>query len=114
LLDIPFFVGNPDIVTHTLTIDPVIFGLDPLWHVVLFHINPGDPPPDSLGPGESMLLHLGFMGSGAEGARAPTAPFTLFGDSPRVEVSIQLDGIQVGGFTVELNSGLNYLPLTIR
>ncbi len=108
-LDIPFFVGNPDLVTHTLTIDPVLFGIDPFWQV---HILP-DPPPD-LGPGETMMLHLGFMGVGIPGVTAPAAPVAVYGDSPRVEVGILLDGVQVGGFTVELVSGVTFLPMIAR
>jgi len=105
-IDIPFFVGNPDLVTHTLTIDPVLFGIDPLWQV---HILP-DPPPD-LGPGQMVMLHLGFMmGGGTEAASAPAAPFGLFGANARVEVSILLDGVQVGGFTVQLASSMIFMP----
>ena len=112
-IDVPFFVGNPDLVTHTLTIDPMVFGLDPFWQPSFF-INPGDPPPDVLGPGQSIMLHLGFTGGGIEGATAPTAPLDLYGDAHRVEVRILLDGVQVGGFTVELASSVNFLPVIAR
>jgi len=108
-IDVPFFVGNPDLVTHTLTIEPVLFGIDPFWHVQILP----DPPPD-LGPGESMMLHLGFMGGGVEGVTAPTAALVPYGDSQRVEVAILLDGMQVGGFTIELAARYNFMPLMSR
>jgi uncharacterized repeat protein (TIGR01451 family) len=108
-LDIPFIVGNPDLVTHTLTIEPVMFGIDPFWHVQVLP----DPPPD-LRPSETMLLHLGFMGNPTSGLNATTPPFTLYGDSPRVEVSILMDGVLVGGFTVEFASSVIFLPVITR
>jgi hypothetical protein len=61
-----------------------------------------------------MMFHLGFMGGGIEGATAGVAPFTLYGDSQRVEVGILMDGIQVGGFIVELGSSVNLLPVIRR
>ena len=112
-VDIPFFVGNPDLVTHTLTLDPMVFGLDPIWQPSFF-INPGDPPPDVLGPGQILLLHLGFMGGGIEGATTQSSPLVLYGDSQRVEVSILLNGLQVGGFTVELAARNIFMPLMKR
>jgi uncharacterized repeat protein (TIGR01451 family) len=113
-LDIPFFVGNPDLITHTLSIDPIMFGIDPFWHVQIFFHNPGDPPPDILGPGETLMLHLGFMGGGIKGVNFPAAPFALNGDSSRVEVGILLDGMQVGGFTIELAYNVTFLPVINR
>ena len=61
-LDIPFVIGNPDLVGHTLKLVPTLYGLDPSWQVV-FHINPGDPPPDVLGAGETVNLHMILIGS---------------------------------------------------
>lgn len=113
-VDVPFFIHNPDLITHTLTIEPVMFGFDPLWHVQIFHNNPGDPPPDVLTPGESLMLHLGFMGGGVKGVNAPADPFAMYGDSHHVEVAVLLDDMQVGGFTIIVASNVTFLPVINR
>lgn len=106
-LDIPFMVKNPDLLTHALTVEPKIFGLDPFWHVQILP----DPPVDLM-PGQTMMFHLTFSGDG--GGLLPTTPLARFGDSAQVEISILLDGKQVGGFTVELAASINYLPMIAR
>jgi hypothetical protein len=114
-LDIPFHVGNPDGIPHTLTIVPTLLGIDPFWTPVITQ-NPGDPPPNIL-PGQNLLLHLHFIQSGL--ARlSPTLvgfpPTFGFGAASQVQVSVLLDGRQVSGFTVELVSPHIYLPVVGR
>ncbi len=107
-LDIPFSTGNPDIVTHTLVITTTVFGLDPSWEV---SIQPA--PPASLMPGETIMLHLGFIKSGAPGSIIPAAGPAM-GDYGRVEAGILLDDVLVGGFTVVLQANANYLPVVTK
>jgi hypothetical protein len=108
-IDIPLFIGNPDLITHTLSIDLVTFGIDPFW---VPHWP--DPPPDELGSGQNIMLHLGFMGGGIKGINSPSNPFAMYGDSHRVEVGVLLDGVQVGGLTIELSSSITFLPVITR
>ena len=91
-----------------------MFGFDPFWHVQIFFNNPGDPPPGILAPGESLMLHLGFVGGGFDAGNSPAAPFATYGDSSRVEVGILLDDLQVGGFTIELATDAIFLPVINR
>jgi len=117
LLDIPFLVGNPDLVSHTLELSPTIYGIDPFWKIK-FLTDPGDPPPNVLGPGETMHLHLRLVPAvAAEAALAAPAAAPndyRFGDVSRVDVAVLLDGEQVGGFSTELSSPKIFLPVVIR
>jgi hypothetical protein len=106
-LDIPIVIGNPDLVPHHLVLVPTFFGLDPSWHVQ-FLPNPGDPPPDILQPGEMVMLHMVFM---QQGISSLASPDTKYGDVAKVEVSVQLDGSQIGGFTFQLANLQLFLPL---
>jgi hypothetical protein len=116
-VDVPFRVGNPDDVPHVLELRPVIFGIDPYWHLRIWR-DPGDPPPDVLGPMEVVTLHLGFMPAGAaavgEAPAAPPADYT-FGDESRVELGVYLDGRQVGGLSVEVRPPeRTFLPVMLK
>ena len=59
-LDIPFMIGNPDLVDHALTFDLSTFGLDPYWMPVI-QDDMGGLPPAMLMAGERRLLHLRFV-----------------------------------------------------
>ncbi|MEP7358526.1 MAG: hypothetical protein ABI847_14860, partial [Anaerolineales bacterium] len=114
LLQIPFTVGNPDLVSHTLTIDPHLVGLDPFWTV---HITPD--PPSNLAPGEILPFVLKLLPAvAAQGSQAPLVPMPInpyFGDKSSVQVDVLLDGQRVSGFSVELAPLLNlYLPVIAR
>jgi hypothetical protein len=117
LIDIPFKVGNPDLVSHTLELDPILYGIDPYWQVK-FITDQGDPPPDVLEPGQIVNLHLLFTGgvalSGAAIAPAAAPSDYSFGDVSRVDVGVLLDGQQIGGLSVELDSPQLFLPLVRR
>ncbi len=119
-LDITFTVGNPDLVPHTLVISPTVYGIDPYWKPV-FVTDPGDPPPNVLQPGQMVNLHMLLLPavqtqSGTEDVRAVTAAPTnyRYGDESRVDVSVLLDGQEVGGVTVQLDTNTVSLPLIIR
>lgn len=104
-------VHNPDIISHTLRIDPLISGLDPFWKI---HILP-DPPPE-LGPGDDIMLEVGFTpGTTAFATPAATLPVNIgFGDETRIDLAIYLDDEQVGGFTLSLDQSRLYLPLLVH
>jgi hypothetical protein len=109
-LDVPFRIGNPDLVTHTLTLTPTLIGIDPFWKPVIL-TDPGDPPPNVLGPGQMVNLHLMLLPAVQAKAPGATAPDDYrYGDVSQVEVSAYLDGDLVGGVTVELNTNRMYLP----
>jgi hypothetical protein len=109
-------IGNPDTVTHTLTIRTNLIGIDPYWKVKLL-IDPGDPPPDMLNPGE-ILVGLNLTFEPALGANAPSAPPAdpFFGDVSMVQVEVLLDGQPYSGFTVQFVPPPTsiYLPLLKR
>jgi hypothetical protein len=116
-VDVLFRVGNPDGVAHVLGLRPVLFGIDPYWQLHIW-IDPGDPPPDVLGPGEIATLHLGFMPMGAavagEAPAAPPADYT-YGDESRVELGVYLDDRQVGGVSVEVSPPERiFLPVMLK
>lgn len=110
-LDVPFTIGNPDLVTHTLTLKPILIGIDPYWQPDI-HTGPGDPPPAMLGPGQMVNLHLMLLPAVQRSALQPAAPDDyLYGDVNQVEISAYLDDQLAGGITVELNTKrLLYLP----
>jgi hypothetical protein len=117
LLDIPFKIGNPDLVSHTLELDPILYGIDPFWKVK-FITDQGDPPPDVLAPGQTVNLRLQFTGGvallGAALAPAAAPAEYSFGDVSRVDVGVLLDGEQVGGLSFELDSPKMFLPIVLR
>jgi hypothetical protein len=105
LLDIPFHVGNPDGIAHNLKVIPTLVGIDPYWTPVITQ-NPGDPPPNIL-PGQNLALHLHFIHMGPLSLLSPLAgpPSRFgFGAESQVQVSVLLDGRQVSGFTVQLQT----------
>jgi hypothetical protein len=108
-LDIPFVIGNPDLVGHTLKLIPTLYGLDPSWQVE-FHINPGDPPPDVLGAGETVNLHMILIGLNND--YLPEAgTSSKFGDVAKIQVAVLLDGEQIGGFTILIDNMQLFMPL---
>jgi hypothetical protein len=113
---VPFRIGNPDLVTHTLQLVPTVYGIDPYWKPVFRRRGPvPDPPPVEIGPGEFLDLEMGLanVGAPARGPQAPPADYR-FGDLSRVDVSVRLDGAEVGGFTVQLGIHQARLPLVRR
>ncbi len=111
-LNIPFKVGNPDLVRHNLVISPTIFGLDPFW-VPQIVTDEGDSPPDVIEPGQILDLRLRFAPRVALAAANAPQEYR-FGDVSRVDVGVLLDGEAIGGFTVELETARLYMPLVLR
>jgi hypothetical protein len=107
-LNVPFVIGNPDLVSHHLELIPTIYGLVPDWQVSFF-TNPGDPPPDVLGPGESVNLNMILIGLNKNFQSITSG--SKFGDVAKIEVAVLLDGEQVGGFTVLIDNLQLFLPL---
>jgi hypothetical protein len=117
-LDVPFVVGNPDLVDHTLTLSTTLVGIDPYWKIK-FLIDPGDPAPDQipLAAGQTLMLHLTLTPNMAlAGPLAPAAPPAnyRYGDVSQVEVGVMLDGVRQNGFTVQLESQEQFLPNVYR
>lgn len=111
-LDIPLGVRNPDGVPHRLELRPTLYGLDPLWRIRWL----GDPPPDQIGANQTLNLRLGFERIAQAGLQP--AQFGIgtrtFGDEQRVDVAVVLDGVETGGFTIKLQDGSMFLPITRR
>ncbi len=120
-LKIPFQVGNPNPGPGPLDLQAILIGLN--QQLVVPKWTP-DPPPD-LQPGQIYQGTLGFVPGAAFGAQAGQAvsaadmekvqasnPFTS-GDTYAVEVTANIDGAPVGGFTVQLEVPLPrmYLPV---
>lgn len=130
-LDVTFTVGNPDLVAHTLVLSPTIYGIDPYWKPV-FVTDPGDPPPNVLQPGQILNLHLRMtpailigLSDKDRGDRSHAAPEAQpadttppvnyrYGDESRVDVSVLLDGQEVGGVSAQFDTSTVSLPLIIR
>ena len=109
-LDIPFTIGNPDLVTHTLTLTPTLIGIDPYWQPIIV-IDPGDPPPNELGPGQMVNLHLMLLPAVTGKSPQAAAPSNYrYGDVSQVEIAEYLDGELSGGVTIELSTQRLYLP----
>ncbi len=112
-VQIPFVIGNPDPVSHTLTVTTQLIGLDPFWSVRILP----DPPPD-LGPGEIMQFTamlvpaVAAQRSQATAAAMPANPY--FGGKSVVQVDVLLDGQRVSGFSVELVPPNLFLPIVRR
>jgi uncharacterized repeat protein (TIGR01451 family) len=110
-VDVPFHVFNPDLVNHNLSFDPTLFGIDPYWQPSFVDGN-GDPAPNEIMAGQMLDLHLRFLPAVQYG-QAPSAPPAQysFGDESKVEVGILMDGVQTGGFSVQLAPPLLFLPV---
>jgi hypothetical protein len=138
--DVPFVVGNPDNVPHHVTFQIQAFGIDPYWRPVIVP-NPGDPAPDIIMGDGSVRVRLQLVPAvaaqapqarlqlapavtaqapqarlqhvpavTAQALQAPPSDFS-FGDQSQVEVTPLLDGVPVGGLTVQLLPQRAYLPL---
>ena len=113
-------IGNPDLVTHTLKLKPILYGIDPFWKVIIRKPGGGDPPPEMLGPGQTVELQVGLVPA-LQNGNTPFAPpaNSLFGDESRVDVSVQLDDQEISGFTIliepaVLDTKFVYLPWVIK
>ena len=114
-LDFPFIVFNPDLVEHKLDFRILAYGLDPNLLLPAIVGGAGDPPPDMLGPGMQVNLRAILIGlkQGLDGADLLPAN-VLYGDRRLIQVGVLLDGVEVSGFTIELEYPEVYLPIVNR
>jgi uncharacterized repeat protein (TIGR01451 family) len=111
-LDIPILIGNPDLVGHTLTFSPTLYGLDP--NIELGFIDDlGDPPPDVLPAGAEINLHMILIGL-QKGESMTAVAGDKIGDVAKIEVAVLLDGEEIGGFTVLIDNLQLFLPIIQR
>ena len=108
-LDIPFMVGNPDLADHHMTFDITPLGINPYWQAVIVP-DAGDPAPDLIPSGGTLLLHLQFIVASLL-APAPAPSDYDTGQVALVSIGVRLDGVLVSGFTVELPSYQIFFPL---
>jgi uncharacterized repeat protein (TIGR01451 family) len=110
---IPFVIGNTDLVSHTLTLVPTLYGIDPGWQIGFFTPE-GDPAPGVINANSTINLNMILIGllqtDGATAAPSSAA----FGDVQQIQVSVRFDGQEVGGFTIQVDPYKVYLPLIIR
>jgi hypothetical protein len=106
----PFRVGNPYPFTRTLTLDPHLIGIGPLWKP---HILP-DPPPDGLGPGQEQQFELELVPAVLDVQGVAAAGDDRAGDYSAVEVGVYLDGELESGFTIQLETAYVYLPVVMK
>ena len=110
-LDVSFLVRNPDLVSHLLTFQPHLVGIDPYWNPVI-QTSGGGLPPTVINPGEMVQLHLRLLPAVILLPQAaPTNPF--FGSQRQVEVGVLFDGEMHSGFTVKLDY-MTYIPKVSR
>lgn len=117
-LDIPLLVRNPDGVPHKLELVPTLYGIKPFWTVALVREN-GDPPPEILGANQQLNLRLRCRPQSLQAlansnpAQTPPADYG-FGDESRVDVAVLLDGLEIGGVSVVLETDRQYLPIIVQ
>jgi hypothetical protein len=108
---ITFTVGNPFPYTRTLRFVPNLIGFGPFWQPHL-----PDPPPDGLGPGQTMGFQFMLMPAPGMAGNSPAAnpPDDRFGDYSGAEVAVYLDDELVGGFTIDYTPIKVYLPVVMK
>jgi hypothetical protein len=110
--DVPFQVTNPDLVSHLLTFQSHLMGIDPnMWTPVIQMPGGGDPPP-VINPGESIQLHLLLLPAVDPSPQAIPAD-SYFGSQRQVQVAVLFDGVVHNGFSVSL-SYFSYMPKVSR
>lgn len=114
-LIIPFTAGNPDLIRHALGFTPRLVGINPHWQPVIEPLG-GGTLPTTIEPGARIALQVRFILIGLDPSvtTAPPPPMLDFSAGSRhsVEISVLLDGVETGGFTVEITPYPTYLPLT--
>jgi hypothetical protein len=111
-------IGNPDLVQHTLSFHMTTVGVDPFWAPLIVD-GLGNPPATEILPGQTLPLTLylrlvpAVMGLPIAHNAAPMRLTNsyLFGDWSGVEVTVLLDGVPVGGFSVQFVPYKVYLPM---
>ncbi len=97
-----------------MNFDPTLFGIDPYWKPSIVDGN-GGPAPNEIMAGQMLDLHLRFLPA-VRYNQAPSAPPAQynFGDESKVEVGVLMDGVQTGGFSVQLAPPPLFLPVLRR
>jgi hypothetical protein len=108
-LDIPVTIGNPDLVDHHVTFELTTSGINPSVATPVIMPSPGDPPPDVILGGGSIIVHLQFVVPIS--AQAGPPPEYRFGDASQVSVGVFLDGQPTSGFTLLLGNTKTFVPV---
>jgi uncharacterized repeat protein (TIGR01451 family) len=108
-MSIPFVVGNPDLVSHTLTFHIDLLGIGPVWMPVVETGGGGTLIPPLAGGGE-VTLQLVFPTLFAP-AEITAPPVFTFGGASSVQVTYLLDDVPAGGFTIIVSPLSIYLPV---
>jgi uncharacterized repeat protein (TIGR01451 family) len=115
-LTIPFSIGNPDLVSHELQLVPRLVGINKLWTPIIEPLGGTGTIPSILAGGGRLNLQVRFstpvMASQGFSVTNPPAllDFTA-GERHSVEVTVLLDGVSTGGFTVQVEPFPIYLPM---
>ncbi len=115
-LTFPFTAGNPDLTPHTLGFDFNLVGINhQIWIPIIEPLG-GGTLPGTIGPGEQLSLQLVLSQmTMAPNGIVPVSPLDLtLGSVHSVEVTLLLDGVPSGGFSVQLTPGQIYLPAVRR
>jgi len=112
----PFIAGNPDLTPHTLGFAFNLVGINPVWTPIIEPLGGVGTLPGTIGPGEQLNLQLRLSSTGlAPNLIVPLSPLDLtLGSVHSVEVTLLLDGVPSGGFSVQLVPGQVYLPAVRR
>ena len=112
-LAIPFRIANTTLLTRTVTFDVTTVGIDPTLYVPAVQLVGGGNPPTSMAPGTFADLELVFHSPTLKAPTGGQSGFT-FGNTPRVEIGVYMDGIPVSGLTVRIDPLQLFLPITVR
>ncbi len=114
-IDLPVLVRNPDLIPHVLEIRPTIYGINPAWQFMVVD-EQGNPPPEIIEPGQTLNLRMRLMPPVALTLRQNNTrlPDFRYGDQSHAEVAVLMDGVEIGGFTLELEAPVVWVPIVLK
>lgn len=110
----PFIAGNPDLVGHKLGFRFNLVGINPMWMPIIEPLGGGSLP-GMIGAGMQLKLQLRLASPMlAPNAALPPLLDLSLGSLYSIEVSLLLDGVPSGGFTIQLAPEQIFLPIVKR